>query len=154
MCIRHHTNCSVESVSERGAPEPSMVLSTWKRSSSCRNFNSRVCPGHRGSGDPVWDVLKHETVKPPLLNKKWDCLKTRVVQRNDPDVRALTFSLPHPRSPPTRTPKKNHPQPTQNRSPIKFSHYLCATPGTDPMDSPHPRIQCNGPLQMIHTQNQ
>ena len=43
-----------------------------------------------------------------------------------------------PPSPPTRAPKKNHPQPTQNAPPIKFPHYQCADPGTDPMSSPHP----------------
>ena len=43
MCIRHQTNCSVESVTERGAH----IFSVWKRSSSCRNFNNtRVCVSH------------------------------------------------------------------------------------------------------------
>jgi hypothetical protein len=74
--------------------------------------------------------------------------------QNDPAERVLVFSLPRPRPPPTRVPKKNHPQPTQNAPPIKFPHYQCAAPGIEPMDSPHPRIQCIGPLQRIHTQNE
>ena len=68
MCIRHHTNCSVESVTERGVVlllNPHIVFSVGKRSSGCRNFNIvRVCPGHRG-WFPM--VLKHDSTKPPLL---------------------------------------------------------------------------------------
>ena len=37
---------------------------------------------------------------------------------------------------------------------IKTSPYQCAAEGIDPMDSPHTRIQCIGPLKWIHTQNQ
>ena len=35
----------------------------------------------------------------------------------------------------------------QKRLPIKLPHHQCAVPGIDPIDSPHPRIQCSGPLQ-------
>lgn len=40
--------------------------------------------------------------------------------KNDPAVRVLSLSLPHPRPPPTRDQKKNHPQPTQNAPPSNF----------------------------------
>ena len=85
--------------------------------------------------------------------KKWGCLTTRVVQRKRtcctcPDVVSSPSS-----SPPDKGPKEN-PSPTNpRRPPIKFPHYQCVVPGTDPMVSPHPRIQCSGPLQRIHTQN-
>ncbi len=43
--------------------------------------------------------------------------------------------------------KKNHPQPTQKRLPIKTSPHQYVTPGIDPMRSPHLRINCADPAE-------
>ena len=70
MCIRHHTNCSVESVVERGSVVlPLSSVRGLQRSSSCRNFNTHVsAQGIEDRGTTFAMVLKHEVEKPPLLN--------------------------------------------------------------------------------------
>jgi hypothetical protein len=60
---------------------------------------------------------------------------------NDSAVLALTSPLPLP-----RPPKKKINNLPKNVSPSNF-HQQCADPGIDPISSPHPRIQCSGPLQ-------
>ena len=46
-----------------------------------------------------------------------------------------------------RPPKEENQQPPQKRLPINLAHHQCAAAGIDPIGSPHPRIQCSGPLQ-------
>ncbi len=48
--------------------------------------------------------------------------------------------LPHP-------PKKQTIHNLPKTSPHQISHHQCDDPGIDPIVSPHPWIQCNGPLQ-------
>ncbi len=50
-------------------------------------------------------------------------------------------------SSPLRPPKNNHPQPTQKRLPIKTPHHQYTVPGTDPLNSPHLRINCEDPTE-------
>ena len=61
---------------------------------------------------------------------------------NDSAVLALVSPLPLP-----RPPKKNHPQPTQKRMPIKTSPHQCDDPGIDPMSNLHLRINCTDPTE-------
>jgi hypothetical protein len=46
-------------------------------------------------------------------------------------------------------PKEENQQPPQKRLPINLAHHQCAAAGIDPIGSPHPRIQCIGPLQNL-----
>jgi hypothetical protein len=68
MCIRHPTNCSVQSVTERGAEVLPWSSACGRGRQVSKLQRARVCPGHQGSGTPFPMVLKHEAVKPPLLN--------------------------------------------------------------------------------------
>ncbi len=134
MCIRHHTQCSVESVVERGVVSPSLS-----------SVGGRV---HQ----VVETRTSHASVQAQYIiynTKKWGCLKSRVVQRkptllNVPCV-FLIPAPPRPEKPSTTYPKK---------TPHQISHHQCADPvWIDPIGSPHPWIQCRWPLQRIHTQN-
>ena len=60
-----------------------------------------------------------------------------VSYENDSAVLDLGSPLP--------LPKKNHPQPTQKRLPIKTSPHQWADPGIDPMSRSHLRINCVDP---------
>ena len=125
MCIIHHTHCSVESVVERGAGDPSLSSVCGRGSSNCPNLNSACCPGHRGSG-VVHDGLTHTATKPRK--------------------RLCSTCLDESSSPPP-PPQEKNPQPTQKRLPIKTSPHQCDTPGIDPMIRPHLRINCTDPSE-------
>ena len=61
--------------------------------------------------------------------------------KNDHDERDLVFPLPP--LVPSRKSIHNLPKTTSHQ----ISHHQYDVPGIDPMISPHPRIQCVGPLQ-------
>ena len=82
----------------------------------------RVCPGQSRIEDPL--TSSYETSSHRL------CI-TRP---------GVPLPLPRP-------PKEENQQPPQKRLPINLAHHQCAAAGIDPIDSPHPRIQCSGPLQ-------
>ena len=124
--MRHHTNCSVEFRGGKKFRSPHITESSMcgRRSSDCRNHESvHVCPGHQDSGTSFGMVLKHDSVKPPLINIiyniKWVCLKHVSSSENDTVVRDLTFSLPRPRPPQGPQTKTIHNLP--KTSPIKTS---------------------------------
>ncbi len=68
MYIRHHTHCSVESVTERGAGVPSLSSVCGRGRQVVKNFNARVLSRAVRVGDTFTMVLKHAATKPPLLN--------------------------------------------------------------------------------------
>jgi hypothetical protein len=111
MCRRHHTNCSVESVSKRSATGPQIVFSTWRSSSGCRNFNVRVCTGHQDSEElfvMVW-IMNQWNPHCSIYNiqhKKMGLFdNTRRPVKTDPVERVLMLSLspPSPQEKPSKT---------------------------------------------------
>jgi len=98
--------------------------------------------------DTFRDGLKHTAVKTPTAQyiiyniKKWVCLKTRVVLR-----KRLISTCPDSSSSPPPSPQEKKSTTYPKTSSHEISHHQCADPGIDPIGSPHPRIQCSGPLQ-------
>ncbi len=58
MCIRHPTNCSVQSVAERGVVVLLLSSVRGKRSSNCRHFNTHVSAQGIEARDTVPDGLE------------------------------------------------------------------------------------------------
>ena len=90
MCIRHHINCSVESVTERGAE----VLPFSSECGRCRQVvetSTHTCLSRASRlEDTVPDGLGGWHIETPNAQyityniKKWGCLTTCVVQRKRP----------------------------------------------------------------------
>ncbi len=77
-----------------------------------------------------------------------NCSVESVVERG-----AAVLPLSSVHTPPTRTPKKNHPQPTQNVPPSNFLINSVMTQGQIPWSVPIHESSVADPCKRIHTQN-
>jgi hypothetical protein len=104
------------------------------------------CSGFRGPGAPSrWSdkcYSETPTAQHVIYNIKravWNsCSPAKTPQQYVP----WSSSFPPP-TPRRKKPIHNLPK----TPPHQISHHQCAAPGIDPIVSPHPRIQCSGPLQ-------
>jgi hypothetical protein len=153
MYIRHHTNCSVESVVERSTVGPHIVFSSWKRSSVVETSTTDVSDqGLKTRGTPSSMTGSMKNSHCSIYNIQH--IKNGVVQNrvssseNRPSWRVLTPPLPPP-DPPKKTihnlPKNVSVSPSNFPSPVRprdRSH--SQSPSVNPV---------SWPLQRIHTQN-
>jgi hypothetical protein len=139
MCIRHHTHCSVESVTERGAAAPPLSSACGRgrqgvklEQHTCLSRASRI-------GGTVRNGLKAcnsetSTAQYIIYNiKKWGCLIARVVQRK-PTLLDVTWRFLFP--PPSRPEKNIHNLPkTPSHQDFLITHALPQgqIPGTTPI---------------------
>ena len=104
---------------------PHLVFSEWKRSSRVETSTRACLPRASRLGDTVRDGLEAWCSETPTAqyityNIKWGCLKTRVVQRKRPVVRALALSLPRPRPPRQGPQRKTIHNPPKTPPPSNF----------------------------------
>jgi hypothetical protein len=136
MCIKHHTQYSVESVTERGATSVT-VFNVWNRSTGCRRLNNtRALPRVSWTGVPFTMVSKccseTSTDQYIVYNIKRTVRKFVSYCEND----SVVFDLESPLDLPRPPKRKIHNLP-KNVSPSNF-HHQCVDPRIDSMDSPHP----------------
>ena len=144
MCIKNHTHCSVESVAER-RPQPLHCRQSVNRSAGFRSprHRTRLPRVSEDRGTPFRDGLEDcsdtTTAQHIIYNTKKGCLQPAVLRK------LLSTTHPGAALPLPLPPKKKDQQPPQTRLPPLCRHQCAA--GIDPIGSPHPRIQCSGPLQ-------
>ena len=148
--LKHHTHYSVESVVDRGAAAPSP---SWLRGLGRRavEVEQQTClPRAIEDQGPLsqWteDMLQRNFHCPTYnINIHTGLFGTRIVLRNivSSSLHYAPWSSSSPPPPPQRRKSTTSPK----TSPHQSSHHQCAAAGIDPIGSPHPRIQCSGPLQ-------
>ena len=146
---KNHTHCSVESVTDRGATTPSLfsmrglgrrAVEVEQQPCLPRAIEDRGPP----SRCPFACCSETSTAQYIIYNIN-RLFGTRIVLRNivSSSLHYAPWSSSSPPPPPQRRKSTTSPK----TSPHQSSHHQCAAAGIDPIGSPHPRIQCSGPLQ-------
>jgi hypothetical protein len=142
MCIKNHTHCSVESVTER-RQQPLPCRLSFNRSTGCRRLkpHTRLLRVSEDRGTPFRDGLK-TCCSEVSTAQHIICNTNRAVW--SPLVLRKLLSNTHPGAPLplTRPSKKNIHNLPKNASPSRPPHHRCTDPGTDSLSSPHVRINC------------
>ena len=148
---KNHTHCSVESVTERGATTPSP--------SSMRGLGRRAVEVEQQTCLPraIEDRGPPSRWPEDMLQRNFHCPTyniyihiggcSELASSCETSSHRLCITRPGVPLPLPRPPKEENQQPPQKRLPINLAHHQCAAAGIDPIGSPHPRIQCSGPLQ-------
>ena len=115
-----------------------------------KSNSKRVCPGQSRIEDPLRDGLKTccsetSTAQHIIYTYTQGC--SELASSCETSSHRLCITRPGVPLPLPRPPKEENQQPPQKRLPINLAHHQCAAAGIDPIGSPHPRIQCSGPLQ-------
>jgi hypothetical protein len=147
---KNHTHCSVESVAERGAttPSPSSMRGLGRRTIE---VEQETClPRAIEDRGPLHDGLKtcySETSTTQHIIYKYTQGCSELASSCETSSHRLCITRPGVPLPLPHPPKEENQQPPQKRLPINPDHHQCAAAGIDPIGSPHPRIQCSGPLE-------
>ena len=135
MCIKNHTHCSVESVTER-RQQPLHCRQSVNRSTGCRSLkhHTRLPRVSEDRGTPFRDGLKTccsetSTAQHIIYNTNRAVWSPSSCE-NFSATRTLELLFPSP-VPPRK--KINNPPQT---SPHQISHHQCTYPGIDPIGKP------------------